>query len=68
MYFKCVVYRCPLNLRLFHAVCVPQLVFHNPITRLGAIGSGVGIGGVLVYSLTKQYYDNRPANLPNTPV
>jgi solute carrier family 35 protein E1 len=33
------------------------LVFRNPISLTGGIGSGVGIAGVLVYSLTKQYYD-----------
>lgn len=33
------------------------LVFRNPITLTGAVGSGVGIAGVLIYSLTKQYYD-----------
>lgn len=33
------------------------LVFRNPITPTGALGSAVGIGGVLIYSLTKQYYD-----------
>lgn len=37
----------------------PQLVFRNPITRTGAIGSAVGIGGVLLYSLVKQHYDGQ---------
>lgn len=35
------------------------MVFHNVITTQAAVGSCVGIGGVLLYSLTKQYYDTR---------
>merc|ERR1712176_1273193 len=34
------------------------IVFRNPITIQTAIGSAIGIGGVLLYSLTKQYYEN----------
>lgn len=34
------------------------MVFRNPITVQAGIGSGVGIAGVLLYSLTKQYYEN----------
>ena len=34
------------------------LVFRNPITPAAAIGSAVGVAGVLLYSLTKQHYDN----------
>mmetsp|Transcript_31566 Transcript_31566/g.76204 ORF Transcript_31566/g.76204 Transcript_31566/m.76204 type:complete len:620 (-) Transcript_31566:154-2013(-) len=34
------------------------MVFRNKITVQAGIGSGVGIGGVLLYSLTKQYYEN----------
>jgi len=34
------------------------IVFRNPITKTGAIGSAIGIAGVLVYALTKQYYEN----------
>lgn len=34
------------------------MVFHNKITVQAGIGSGVGISGVLLYSLTKQYYEN----------
>lgn len=34
------------------------LVFRNPVTVQAAIGSGVGISGVLLYSLTKQYYES----------
>jgi solute carrier family 35 protein E1 len=33
------------------------LVFRNPVSVQAAIGSAVGISGVLVYSLTKQYYE-----------
>jgi len=33
------------------------VVFRNPITATGAIGSAVGIAGVLVYALTKEHYD-----------
>jgi solute carrier family 35 protein E1 len=33
------------------------MVFRNPITVQAGIGSGVGIAGVLLYSLTKQYYE-----------
>lgn len=34
------------------------MVFRNPISGQAMIGSGVGIGGVLLYSLTKQYYES----------
>lgn len=33
------------------------MVFHNEITVQAAIGSAIGIGGVLLYSLTKQHYE-----------
>ena len=33
------------------------LVFRNPVSLQAGIGSGVGISGVLLYSLTKQYYE-----------
>mmetsp|Transcript_13644 Transcript_13644/g.21091 ORF Transcript_13644/g.21091 Transcript_13644/m.21091 type:complete len:389 (-) Transcript_13644:207-1373(-) len=33
------------------------MVFHNPISLQAALGSAVGISGVLLYSLTKQYYE-----------
>ena len=33
------------------------MVFRNPITLQDGIGSGVGIAGVLLYSLTKQHYE-----------
>lgn len=36
-----------------------QLVFRNPITATGAVGSAVGILGVLLYSLVKQYNDGQ---------
>ena len=33
------------------------LVFRNPVSKQAAVGSSIGIGGVLLYSLTKQYYE-----------
>lgn len=33
------------------------IVFRNPVSLQTAIGSAIGIGGVLLYSLTKQYYE-----------
>ena len=38
-------------------VVASVLVFRNPISVQAAVGSAVGIGGVLLYSLTKQYYE-----------
>ena len=38
-------------------VVASVLVFRNPISVQAAIGSAIGIGGVLLYSLTKQYYE-----------
>lgn len=38
-------------------VVASVLVFKNPISIQAAIGSAVGIGGVLLYSLTKQHYE-----------
>lgn len=38
-------------------VVASVLVFHNPISLQAAIGSVIGIGGVLLYSLTKQHYE-----------
>ncbi|KAL3924125.1 MAG: hypothetical protein SGARI_006092 [Bacillariaceae sp.] len=37
------------------------MVFRNPISLQAGIGSGVGIAGVLLYSLTKQYYETLEA-------
>ena len=37
------------------------LVFHNPISLQAGLGSAVGIAGVLLYSLTKQYYEKQDA-------
>lgn len=37
------------------------LVFQNPVSLQAAIGSGIGITGVLLYSLTKQYYEKLEA-------
>ena len=38
-------------------VVASVLVFRNPISVQAAIGSAIGIGGVLLYSLTKQHYE-----------
>ena len=38
-------------------VVASVLVFRNPISVQAAIGSVIGIGGVLLYSLTKQHYE-----------
>mmetsp|Transcript_15307 Transcript_15307/g.22434 ORF Transcript_15307/g.22434 Transcript_15307/m.22434 type:complete len:419 (-) Transcript_15307:157-1413(-) len=38
------------------------LVFHNPVSMQAGIGSGIGISGVLLYSLTKQYYEKLEAS------
>lgn len=38
-------------------VIASVLVFRNPISVQAAIGSVIGIGGVLLYSLTKQHYE-----------
>jgi solute carrier family 35 protein E1 len=43
-------------------VVASVLVFRNPITVQAAIGSVIGIGGVLLYSLTKQYYEDLEKN------
>ena len=40
------------------------IVFRNPISLQAAIGSTVGITGVLVYSLTKQHYEALEASAP----
>lgn len=37
------------------------MVFRNEITAQAAVGSAIGIGGVLLYSLTKQYYEKQGA-------
>lgn len=34
------------------------IVFRNPVSLQTAVGSAIGIGGVLLYSLTKQYYES----------
>ena len=38
------------------------VVFHTPLSLQAGIGSAVGIGGVLSYSLARQYYENKQAN------
>lgn len=40
------------------------LVFRNPISMQAGIGSAVGISGVLLYSLTKQYYESLESKDP----
>jgi len=40
------------------------LVFRNPVTVQAGIGSAVGISGVLLYSLTKQYYEALESKSP----
>jgi solute carrier family 35, member E1 len=37
------------------------LVFRNPVTAQAGVGSAIGIAGVLVYSLTKNYYEQLEA-------
>lgn len=37
------------------------IVFRNPVSVQAGIGSAIGISGVLVYSLTKQYYEKLEA-------
>lgn len=43
-------------------VVASVVVFRTPITLQAAIGSAVGLGGVLLYSLTKQYYEELEKN------
>lgn len=38
-------------------VVASLIVFKTPISKLGMVGSAIAVGGVLVYSLTKQHYD-----------
>ena len=38
-------------------VVTSLVVFKTPISNLGIVGSAIAVGGVLVYSLTKQHYD-----------
>jgi solute carrier family 35 protein E1 len=37
------------------------LVFRNPVSLQAGIGSFIGISGVLLYSLTKQHYEQLEA-------
>jgi len=37
------------------------IVFRNPVSLQAGIGSAIGISGVLLYSLTKQHYENLEA-------
>jgi len=41
------------------------LVFRNPVTVQAGIGSAIGISGVLLYSLTKQYYESLERKAPS---
>lgn len=38
-------------------VVASLIAFKTPISNLGMLGSAIAVGGVLVYSLTKQRYD-----------
>jgi len=40
-------------------IIVSIFVFRNPVTTQSALGTGVAIGGVLLYSLTKSYYSKK---------
>ena len=42
------------------------MVFQNQISLQVGIGSAVGISGVLLYSLTKQHYENLEKQQSNT--
>jgi solute carrier family 35 protein E1 len=42
------------------------LVFRNPVSVQAGIGSAIGISGVLLYSLTKQYYEKLEAQEATT--
>ena len=41
------------------------IVFSTPVTVETAVGATIGIGGVFVYSLMKQWYDNSDKNNAN---
>ena len=41
------------------------LVFATPVTVQTAVGATIGIGGVFVYSLMKQWYNNGDKNNAN---
>lgn len=38
-------------------IAASLVVFKTPVSRMGMLGSAIAVGGVLVYSLTKQHYD-----------
>merc|ERR1711879_732458 len=40
-------------------IIVSIVVFRNPVTVQGAIGTATAIGGVLLYSLTKSYFSKK---------
>lgn len=42
------------------------LVFRNPVSKLGAIGSGIAIVGAMLYSLAKSKFKVKPATPPAT--
>jgi drug/metabolite transporter (DMT)-like permease len=44
------------------------MVFRNEITTQAAIGSAIGIGGVLLYSLTKQHYEKKQLAISSSAV
>ena len=49
------------TLKRVFIILASVIVFKNPVSTQAAIGSAVGIGGVLVYSLTKQHYEKLEA-------
>ena len=49
------------TLKRVFIILASVIVFKNPVSPQAAIGSAVGIGGVLVYSLTKQHYEKLEA-------
>jgi len=40
-------------------IIVSIVVFRTPVTTQSAVGTATAIGGVLLYSLTKQYYSKK---------
>jgi len=40
-------------------IIVSIVVFRTPVTAQGIAGTGIAIGGVLLYSLTKQYFSKK---------